>query len=56
MTYRCYFEATQWTTPMDGVRHKVFPLEGRRLRLVEYSSDFEPHWCELCLSKMPDGR
>jgi ethanolamine utilization protein EutQ (cupin superfamily) len=31
---------------MDGVRHKVFPFQGRRLRLVEYSSEFEPHWCE----------
>ena len=31
---------------MDGVRHKVFPFQERRLRLVEYSSDMEPHWCE----------
>jgi hypothetical protein len=46
MKYRCDFETVQWTFPMDGVRHKVFPFEGRRLRLVEYSSDFEPHWCE----------
>lgn len=46
MSYRCDFESIQWTTPMAGVRHKLFPFEGRRLRLVEYSSEFEPHWCE----------
>ena len=46
MNYRCDFETVQWTIPMDGVRHKVFPFQGRRLRLVEYSSEFEPHWCE----------
>lgn len=31
---------------MDGVRHKLFPFQERVLRLVEYSSDMEPHWCE----------
>ena len=46
MKYRYDFEATEWTVPMAGVRHKVFPLQGRRLRLVEYSAEFEPHWCE----------
>ena len=46
MQYRCDFESIQWTTPMAGVRHKLFPFGGRRLRLVEYSSVFEPHWCE----------
>jgi hypothetical protein len=46
MTYKCDFETVPWTMPIDGVRHKVFPFQGRRLRLVEYSSEFEPHWCE----------
>ncbi len=31
---------------MDGVRHKVFRFEDKMLRLVEYSSEMEPHWCD----------
>ena len=31
---------------MNGVRHKIFRFQDKRLRLVEYSSDMEPHWCE----------
>jgi quercetin dioxygenase-like cupin family protein len=46
MKYRCDFESVQWTFPMKGVRHKVFPFQGRSVRLVEYSSEMEPHWCE----------
>jgi mannose-6-phosphate isomerase-like protein (cupin superfamily) len=57
MKYRCDFETVQWTSPMDGVRHKVFPFQGRRLRLVEYSSEFEPHWCERGhIGQILDGR
>ena len=46
MNYKCDFESLQWTFPMDGVRDKVFSFQEGRLRLVEYSSDMEPHWCE----------
>ncbi len=31
---------------MDGVRHKIFQFQDKKLRLVEYSSDMEPHWCD----------
>jgi quercetin dioxygenase-like cupin family protein len=31
---------------MDGVRHKLFSFNDKYLRLVEYSSEMEPHWCE----------
>lgn len=43
--YRVDFESRSWESPMPGVRHKFVSLEGRRLRLVEYSSEMEPHWC-----------
>ena len=46
MKYRCDFDSLHWTFPMDGVRDKVFPFQEGRLRLVEYSPDMEPHWCE----------
>jgi len=57
MNYRCDFETIPWTIPMDGVRHKVFSFQGRRLRLVEYSSEFEPHWCERAhVGQILEGR
>lgn len=46
MKYGCDFESAQWTFPINGVRHKVFPFQEKQLRLVEYSSEMEPHWCE----------
>jgi hypothetical protein len=44
-SYRVDFESIAWVSPMPGVRHKVYRVENRLLRLVEYSRDMAPHWC-----------
>ena len=31
---------------MKGIRQKVMKHGTRQLRLVEYTRDLEPHWCE----------
>jgi len=31
---------------MDGLRFKAVKQDDRQLRLVEYTRDMEPHWCE----------
>ena len=31
---------------MKGLRYKAITHGSRRLRLVEYTKDLEPHWCE----------
>ena len=46
MNYKIDFDSIQWTSPMEGVRHKIFPFQDKKLRLVEYSSVMEPHWCD----------
>ena len=46
MQYRIDFEALDWERPMKGVRSRAIQHEGRRLRLVEYTEEMEPHWCE----------
>ena len=46
MKYKIDFDSVQWSSPIDGVRHKIFPFQDKKLRLVEYSSDMEPHWCD----------
>ena len=46
MQYKIDFEAVGWERPMKGVRSRSVDRGGRRLRLVEYSEEMEPHWCE----------
>jgi hypothetical protein len=43
---RLIFSEQEWTSPLPGVRHKVQSVGTKILRLVEYSSAMEPHWCE----------
>lgn len=46
MQYRIDFESMLWDSPIKGLRHKFVEHGGRRLRLVEYTEEMEPHWCE----------
>ena len=43
---RIDFDSIPWDTTTPGARAKVFARNGRRLRLVEFTTDFvEPGWC-----------
>ena len=44
--YKVDFESIPWETPIAGLRFKADSRGGRRLRLVEYTRDMEPHWCD----------
>ena len=44
--YKVEFESIPWETPMAGLRFKAKRQGGRQLRLVEYTKEMEPHWCE----------
>ncbi len=46
MQYRVDFESISWEAPMDGLRFRAVRHDGRQLRMVEYTKDMEPHWCE----------
>lgn len=46
MEYRIDFEAVDWVSPIEGMRQKAVEDGGKRLRLVEYYPEMEPHWCE----------
>jgi quercetin dioxygenase-like cupin family protein len=35
-----------WESPMTGVRIKVDKQGTKQLRLVEYTKEMPPHWCE----------
>ena len=44
--YKVDFDSLPWETPMDGLRFKACKHGDRQLRLVEYTRDMAPHWCE----------
>ena len=44
--YQIQFDQIPWESPMEGVRHKFVDYNGQRIRLVEYSRELPPHWCE----------
>ncbi|MBU2591634.1 MAG: cupin domain-containing protein [Nitrospinae bacterium] len=44
--YKADFEKLEWESPITGVRHKYIDQDGLRMRLVEYSKEMAPHWCE----------
>ena len=46
MQYHIDFDSIPWESPMEGLRFKAMSQGGARVRLVEYTEDMEPHWCE----------
>ena len=44
--YRVDFEAIDWESPIRGMRQKIHKFGRQQLRMVEYSRDLPPHWCE----------
>jgi quercetin dioxygenase-like cupin family protein len=46
MKYKIEFNKLKWVSPVKGVRHKYIDQNNLRIRLVEYTKDMPPHWCE----------
>ena len=46
MNYKIDFEAIPWEMPIKGLRQKVMKQGREQLRLVEYTREMAPHWCE----------
>ena len=44
--YRVDFKSLSWETPIAGLRCKARKHDARQLRIVEYTQEMEPHWCE----------
>ena len=45
MNYLVNLDALPWESPAVGIRHKLYRVDARVLRLVEYSQAMAPHWC-----------
>jgi mannose-6-phosphate isomerase-like protein (cupin superfamily) len=46
MPYLIDFDSIPWESPMEGLRFRAVGEKGRQVRLVEYTADMDPHWCD----------
>ena len=46
LQYKVNFDALEWESPVEGIKFKAYSHGGTQLRLVEYSQEVAPHWCE----------
>lgn len=44
--YKVDFKSIPWESPIEGLRQKLHKTGSQQLRLVEYSKNLSPHWCE----------
>ena len=44
--YKVDFGSLAWEAPMPGLRFRARRQDGKQLRLVEYTPDMAPHWCD----------
>ena len=44
--YKINFSKIEWESPIAGMRHKYVDQGAQRIRLVEYTRELPPHWCE----------
>ncbi len=46
LQYKVKFDNIEWESPIAGVRYKKYIYNNKQVRLVEYSKEMPPHWCE----------
>ena len=46
MLYKIDFTSIPWESPMKGVRCRTVRQGNKQIRLVEYTQEMEPHWCD----------
>ena len=46
LQYKVNFEGINWEDPIEGVKCKIFKYGNKQLRLVVYTKEMPPHWCE----------
>ena len=46
LQHKIRFDDIEWESPIEGVRYKKYIYNNKQVRLVEYSKEMPPHWCE----------
>ena len=46
LNYKINFNQIEWESPIEGVKCKAYTYDNKRIRLIEYTKEMPPHWCE----------
>ena len=46
LQYKIDFNNIEWESPIEGVRYKKYIHDNKQIRLIEYTKEMPPHWCE----------
>jgi len=46
LQYKVDFDKLEWERPIEGVKCKMTKYDNKQLRLIEYTKEMPPHWCE----------
>lgn len=46
LNYKIDFNQIEWESPIKGVKCKAYNYGNKRIRLIEYTKEMPPHWCE----------
>lgn len=46
LQYKIIFDNIEWESPIKGVRCKTYRYASKQIRLIEYTKEMPPHWCE----------
>ena len=46
LRYKIKFDDIEWESQIEGVRYKKYIYNNKQVRLVEYSKEMPPHWCD----------
>ena len=46
LLYKVNFKDIEWESPIGGMRCKIYRYGNQQLRLIEYTKEMLPHWCE----------
>lgn len=46
LQYKINFNNIEWEFPIEGVKYKKYNYNNKQMRLIEYTKEMPPHWCE----------
>jgi hypothetical protein len=46
LQHKINFDNIEWEYPIKGVKYKKYIHNNKQMRLIKYTKEMPPHWCE----------
>jgi quercetin dioxygenase-like cupin family protein len=46
LQHKINFDNIEWEHPIKGVKYKKYIHNNKQMRLIKYTKEMPPHWCE----------